>query len=126
MRYIDYANYDEASGVAADPLAERDAKRAKQVERDRSADPSVSFVSSSGGYISWPQPRPLTDGVALVTPFDLDFRPASVAPWVADIAERMQCPPDFVAIPAIVALGAVLGRKIGVRPQRQTDWIEVP
>jgi Protein of unknown function (DUF3987) len=38
----------------------------------------------------------------------------------------MQCPPDFVAIPAIVALGAVVGRKIGVRPQRRTDWTEVP
>ena len=38
----------------------------------------------------------------------------------------MQCPPDFVAIPAIVALGSVLGRKIGVRPQQRTDWIEVP
>jgi putative DNA primase/helicase len=38
----------------------------------------------------------------------------------------MQCPPDFVAVPAIVALGAVLGRKIGIRPQRKTDWIEVP
>ena len=38
----------------------------------------------------------------------------------------MQCPPDFVAVPAMVALGAVIGRKIGVRPERQTDWIEVP
>jgi putative DNA primase/helicase len=43
-----------------------------------------------------------------------------------DIAERMQCPPDFVAIPAVVALGTVIGRKIGIRPQRNTDWLEVP
>ena len=47
------------------------------------------------------------------------FLPESVAPWIADIAERMQCPPDFVAVPAMVALGAVIGRKIGVRPQRR-------
>ena len=38
----------------------------------------------------------------------------------------MQCPLDFVAIPALVALGSVLGRKIGMRPKRKTDWIEVP
>jgi len=41
------------------------------------------------------------------------FLPESVAPWVADIAERMQCPPDFVAVPVIVALGAIIGRKLG-------------
>jgi hypothetical protein len=61
-----------------------------------------------------------------VAAFDLDFLPSSIGPWVADIAERMQCPLDFVAIPAIVALGATLGRKIGVRPKRKSDWLEVP
>ena len=61
-----------------------------------------------------------------VAPFDLAFLPESITPWVADIAERMQCPLDFVAIPAMVALGAVLGRKIAIRPQRKTDWCEVP
>ncbi|MBI1867080.1 MAG: DUF3987 domain-containing protein [Methylocystis sp.] len=43
-----------------------------------------------------------------------------------DISDRMQCPPDFVATPAMVALAATLGRKIAIRPQRRTDWIEVP
>ena len=88
--------------------------------------PFVSLVSDSHRHISWPQPTPLPSGLAPVRAFDLDLLPASVAPWIADISERMQCPPDFVAIPAIVALGSVLGRKIGVRPQRRTDWIEVP
>ena len=89
-------------------------------------EPFVSYVSDPRGHILWPQPAPLPSGLAPVKAFDLDFLPASVAPWVADISERMQCPPDFVAIPAIVALGSALGRKIGVRPQRRTDWIEVP
>jgi hypothetical protein len=74
----------------------------------------------------WPEPKPLPDGLAPVAPFDTAFLPASIAPWIADIAERMQCPPDFVAVPALIALGATLGRKIGVRPQRRTDWTEVP
>jgi hypothetical protein len=43
-----------------------------------------------------------------------------------DISDRMQCPPDFVAIPAMVALGSVIGRKVSLRPQRKTDWYEVP
>ncbi len=73
----------------------------------------------------WPAPQPIPDGLAPVDPFDSAFLPESVAPWVADIADRMQCPPDFVAVPAMVALGAVLGRKVAVRPQRRSDWTEV-
>jgi len=40
--------------------------------------------------------------------------------------ERMQCPLDFVAIPAIIALGATLGRKIGIRPKCKSDWLLIP
>jgi Protein of unknown function (DUF3987) len=93
--------------------------------------PSVSSVSGSGrrfsggGSKEWPQPKPLPNGLAPVEPFDIALLPETIAPWVADIAERMQCPPDFVAVPAMVALGAVIGRKTGIRPQRQTDWTEV-
>lgn len=74
----------------------------------------------------WPDPKPLPNGLLPVDPFDLDFLPSSIAPWVADIAERLQCPLDFVAIPALVALATVAGRKVGIRPQLHTDWIEVP
>ena len=68
----------------------------------------------------------MPNGLLPVDPFELDFLPTSIGPWVADIADRMQCPLDFVGVPATVALGAVIGRKIGVRPQCRTDWIEVP
>jgi hypothetical protein len=78
------------------------------------------------GDRDWPEPKPLPCGLLPVLAFDLALLPATIAPWVADIAERMQCPPDFVGVPAVVALGAVLGRRVGVRPQRRTDWLEVP
>lgn len=75
---------------------------------------------------SWPEPKPLPDGLLPVKAFELDYLPESIAPWVGDISDRMQCPPDFVGITAIVALGSVLGRKVAIRPQRETDWEEVP
>ncbi len=44
----------------------------------------------------WPVPVPLPDGLPAVAPFALELLPETLRPWAADIAERMQCPPDFV------------------------------
>ena len=38
----------------------------------------------------------------------------------------MQCPPDYIGAAALTALGVVLASKIGVAPEQQTDWYEVP
>jgi hypothetical protein len=46
----------------------------------------------------WPEPKPLPSGLASVEPFNSEFLPAAVAPWVSDIANRLQCPPDYVAV----------------------------
>lgn len=87
-----------------------------------------SFVSDNGRRFfqdTWPEPKPLPDGLLPVAGFDMAFLPTAIAPWVSDISERMQCPPDFVGIPAMIALGSVLGRKVAIRPQSKTDWFEV-
>jgi Protein of unknown function (DUF3987) len=83
-------------------------------------------AADSAAKDEWPEPKPLPIGLSPVEPFDLALLPTTIAPWVADICERIQCPPDYVGVPAMVALGAVLGRRIGVRPQRHTDRLEVP
>src|SRR4051812_46969100 len=58
----------------------------------------------------WSDPKPLPSGLRPVAAFEPGFLPETIAPWVMDIAERMQAPPDFVAASAIVALGSVIGR----------------
>lgn len=50
--------------------------------------------------------------------------PDTFRPFIDDISERMQCPPDYAAVGLMVALSAVVGRKVGIRPQRKTDWTE--
>jgi putative DNA primase/helicase len=74
----------------------------------------------------WPEPKELPGGLAKVGAFESAFLPDGIAPFVMDIADRMQCPADLVAIPAVTALGTLIGRKCGVRPERNTDWTEHP
>ena len=75
--------------------------------------------------MNWRTPDPLPSALLPVAPFDLDFLPARIVPWVTDTAELMQCPIDFVAIPAMITIAATIGRKIAIRPKRNTDWCEV-
>lgn len=74
----------------------------------------------------WPTAKPLPGGLLPVKAFDCDMLPAAFKPWVEDISERMQTPPEFIAVPAMIAAGAVIGRKVGIRPMRQDDWTVVP
>ena len=74
----------------------------------------------------WPDPVPLPHSLLPVAPFDYDMLPNKVRPWVEDVADRMQCPPDFVAVSVVVGLGSVIGRKVTVRPKAADDWSVVP
>src|SRR5262249_48649558 len=72
------------------------------------------------------KPHPLPPSLSPVAAFSLDLMPEQLRPWVADVCERMQCPPDFVAVSVMAAAGSVIGRKILVRPQLEDDWAVVP
>jgi len=74
----------------------------------------------------WPKPKALPAGLAPVEPFSSEFLPDALAPWVDDIADRLQCPADYPGITAETALGSVIGRRIGIKPQAKTDWTEIP
>ena len=67
-------------------------------------------------------PEPLPN----VPSLSAEWLPEAIRPWVVDIAERLQVPLEFVAVPAIVAFTAVVGRKVGIRPKQHDDWTVVP
>ena len=122
--YDQYADLKEAPGshkrVATDDVLDAvDGVGAPTPEQKERMEKAAKDAAEA-----WPEPMPLPDALAPVAPFDPAFLPDSIAPWVADIAERMQCPPDYVAIAALVALGSVLGRKAAIRPQRKGSWHE--
>ncbi len=72
------------------------------------------------------KPELLPDELLPVEPFDFALLPDSLRPWAQDICELIQCPPDFVGVGIMVSLAAVLGRKIGIRPQARTPWTVTP
>jgi len=72
----------------------------------------------------WPEPAPLPESLPPVATFDFALLPETLRPWTVDICDRIQCAPDYVGVAVLTALGTVLGRKIGMRPQSKTDWTE--
>jgi putative DNA primase/helicase len=87
---------------------------------------SVSFVStSSRGFDVWPEPMELPDPLLPVESFESKLLPEDFRPWIEDIAERMQCPPDFPAVASMSALATVMGRRVGIRPKQYDDWLVV-
>lgn len=81
-------------------------------------------ATGAGRPKQWPEPSPLGDELRPVLPCCPDMLPTALRPWLGDIAERMNVPLDMVAIPALVAAGGLIGRRVGIRPQQRTDWQE--
>jgi Protein of unknown function (DUF3987) len=52
--------------------------------------------------------------------------PESLRPWLADIANRLQVPLEFPAIPSIVIVSSVIGNQVRIRPKRKDDWTITP
>jgi hypothetical protein len=94
--------------------------------RKRATRLALAPADNSSSGPEWSVPKDIPTKLAKVADFSLEFLPPSIGPWVGDISERLQCPPDYVAVTALTALGALIGRRIGIKPQQRTDWLEVP
>ena len=81
-------------------------------------------VTADPGPQSFPEPLPVA--LRPVPSFPLDGLPDSFRAYVVDIAERMQCPPDFPAVGLMIVTAAVVGGQLAVRPKQRDDWEEIP
>ena len=80
------------------------------------------FEGAKSSPFSWADPKPIRGGLAPVDPFDISFMPAALGPWVEDISERLQRPPDYVASPPYLGSALSLVAAPGIKPQVKTDW----
>jgi hypothetical protein len=92
--------------------------------------PSVGFGSAlsdeSGENPPWPEPGELPGGLLPVSNMPEEMIPTPFRAWLGDIAERMQCPLEFLAVGALVSSGSLVGRRIGIRPKQHDDWLVIP
>ena len=79
----------------------------------------------AGGF-NHGEPLPIRQRLANVMPFNADLLPDSLRDYVLDEADRMPCPPDFVATALVTAIGAVTGAGCGIKPKQKDDWLIVP
>jgi putative DNA primase/helicase len=93
---------------------------------------AVEEINDSG----WSKPQPLTAKIEPepmplpklppVPEFPLAALPDKLKAYADDAASRARFPVDFIAVSLMVALGSVIGRKIGIRVKQFDDWTEFP
>lgn len=75
----------------------------------------------------WPTPEPLPPSLLDILPFDSSLLPARLRAGVVDIAERLNCPIEYVAVPMLISAGVAVGNRIGILPKRfDTSWEVYP
>ena len=81
-------------------------------------------VASASAAEAWPTPKALPSELLPIVPFNFALLPTTLRGWIQDATEVFQCAPDYLAVAAMVSIGSLVGRRIGVRPKRKADWTE--
>ncbi len=113
------APLDPPDYVAMTAYAARQARHAGATD----AEVLTAVAPASDG---WPAPTLLPEGLPPVASFDGELLPSMLREYVADIAERMQCPVDFPAVAAMVTISSIVGRRCLIAPKRADSWTVVP
>lgn len=88
----------------------------------------VAARMGMGEVQSWPTPRPISADLLPAPAFDAEvLLPPRLREFVLDEADRMPCPPDYIAAALIVSLGSVIGARCALKPKScDASWIVPP
>jgi hypothetical protein len=103
-----------------------ESKKAAPSDTEDAAQDTQTSESIIDDDLQGGDPLPIRQRLANVMPFNADLLPDSLREYVLDEADRMPCPPDFVATALITAIGAVTGAGCGIKPKQKDDWLIVP
>jgi hypothetical protein len=75
----------------------------------------------------WPKPGHISQELLPVPAFEPDvLLPEPLRGWIVDQAEGMPCPVAFIAVPALVMAGSVIGARCAIRPKVHGHWVSIP
>ena len=120
---------DQLKSLMANSTADNDQRYQERFESiPRLVDYALKNKTPSNGQetpdIYWPEPQPLVNELKPVLPLDVEILPQVMRDLVTDSAERMQCPPDFLAAGMIVASSSIIARNIVVQPKKHdVGWL---
>jgi hypothetical protein len=98
-----------------------------QDDWSKDSEDASTAATSSQHDSGWATPREIKSELPSPPAFDAQaLLPKSLSDFVLDEADRMPCPPDYIAAALLVVLGAVIGAKCGLKPKRRDDWIVTP
>lgn len=83
-------------------------------------------LARAEGTESWGTPEPIQRELLPVPQFDPAMLPEPLRDWVVDIAHRMQCAIEYVAVAALVMFGSVIGTACCIRPKQRDNWTVAP
>lgn len=87
------------------------------------SDPSPKAVVADA---DWGEPEPISMELLPVPHFPTSALPDCFRPAISDIANRMQCPVDYLAVAFMVITSSVVGAGCAIKPKRRDDWLVIP
>lgn len=72
--------------------------------------------------IVWGKPGAIEERLKSVPSLPDEIIPEPFRAWIIDISHRMQTPPDFAAVTAMVATASIIGAGCTIRPKQLDDW----
>jgi len=103
-----------------------DQKRGGRTYGELTIDKALENVEESYTDDVWPELKELPQLRGEAPTLKPELIPPPIRHWLVDAANRLQVPLEFCAAPAIVAIGSLVGRNIGIYPKRRDDWIVIP
>ena len=88
----------------------------------------INKVNGHSDILAWvspPPPKPVSP-LPPVEPFNVDeILPAVMAAKAKDVADLLQVPLEFAAVPAVLCAGAAVGRRAVIQPKaKDHSWVE--
>lgn len=118
-----YAPIDESLHKALKDELREELQKAEPVPEEWSF---VGSVGTGSAIFEWEKPSEIETKTPPVQALTPELIPESFRHWLADVSHRMQTPPDFATVSALVIIGSVIGSGCGIRPKRLDDWEVIP